>query len=381
MRIALVQKSLHPNNAGIIAGLRDRGHDLHLVLHVPPGTRSAVLPPDLAPVVVPYRTTSVRRHAGQPKRLSRLGVPELGPLRDTLREFRPDVVIAKGDNRAVQATVQVARLLRATPVMIWDKPRTARKARALSVLGPLVLPRRKIHMGYFGEIGSTVRLGGLLGRSLLSTYPVETAEQGLDHLRSGAEERPDGPVRLVAIGSLDNRVKRLDWIIDAIADGGIADRVEVTFIGIGSESSHYYRAIRERETARGVQPSTFLLNLSHDEVLERLPSFDILVHPSLKGLADAVIGEAMARGVAPICSERVGTRICFEDGVSGLVFRSDSHEDFTARLVELVNDDERRSRMRRAALERAERLLTPEAWAIRFEELVAQWPPAGALSA
>lgn len=381
MRIALVQKSLHPNNAGIIAGLRGRGHDLHLVLHVPPGTRSAVLPPDLDPVVIPYRAASVRRHAGQPKRLSRLGVPELGPLRDTLREFRPDVVIAKGDSRAVQATVQVARLLRATPVMVWDKPRTARKARALSVLGPLVLPRRKIHMGYFGEIGSTVRLGGLLGRSLLSTYPVETAEQGVDHLRAGAEERRDGPVRLVAIGSLENRVKRLDWIIDAIADGGIADRVEVTFIGIGSESSHYYRAIREREVARGLQASTFLLNLSHDEVLALLPTFDVLVHPSLKGLSDAVIGEAMARGVAPICSERVGTRICFEDGVSGLVFRSDSHEDFTAKLVGLVNDDERRVRMRRAALERAERLLTPEAWAIRFEELVAQWPPARALTA
>ena len=66
--------------------------------------------------------------------------------------------------------------------------------------------------------------------------------------------------------------------------------------------------------------------------------------------------------------------------MSGLVFRSDSHEDFTAKLVGLVNDDERRGGMRRAALERAERLLTPEAWAIRFEELVAQWPPARALT-
>lgn len=375
MRIAIVQKNLHPNNAGIIAGLRSRGHELLIVLHVPPGVKSAELPSDLECTVVPFRAASLHRYRGHDKRLARLGVPEFRLLWTTLREFHPDVVIAKGDTRATQITVQIARLLGATPVMIWDKPRTAQKARILSFLGPLVLPRRKVHMGYFGAVGSTVRLGGLLGRSLLSTYPIEVSPRRDRVVHEEARDRHDLPVQLVAVGSLENRVKRLDWVIDAIADGGIADRVEVTFIGLGSESSHYFRAIRNREAVRGVRPSKFLFNLPHDEVLARLPAFEVLVHPSLKGLADAVIGEAMSRGVVPICSERVGTHICFEDGVSGLIFRSDSLEDFTSKVVELVTDDERRERMRAAASERAERVLTPDAWATRFEELVARWPP------
>ena len=371
MKIAYVQRSFHANNAGIVAGLTERGHEFLPIVQYAPGAKSPGVTRALEPVVIPYAGGSLRRHRSDRKRLDRRGLPVIRQLLRTLRSFRPDVVIVREVRGVSLVAVQMARLLGATPVLLWDKPLTAKKRPLLALLGPLVLPRRKIHMAYFGEIGELVPMGGLIGRSLLSTYPVEVGPD-----RADTEQTSDDRIRLVAVGSLDNRVKRLDWIIDAIAARGIADLVDVTFIGLGSASSHYFGAVREREAALGLRPSTFVFNLAHSEVLKRLQIFDVLVHPALKGLADVVIAEAMANGVPPLCSERCGTHICFVDGESGRVFRSDSFEDFAEKLEELVRDTTSRARMGVAAQDRARSHLSPDVWALRFESLVEQWPPA-----
>ncbi len=372
MRIAYVQKNFHANNAGIVAGLTERGHQFLPIVQDAPGTKSPVLPDGVQqPVIVPYTAASLRRYGNDRKRLTRRGLPVIRQLFRALRRFRPDVVIVREVRGVSLVAVQIARLLGATPVLLWDKPLTASKRPLLALLGPLVLPRRKIHMAYFGEVGQLVRLGGLIGPSLLSTYPVETGPE-----RAHSDMTEADRVRLVAIGSLDNRVKRLDWIIDAIAARGLSDLTDITFIGLGSESSRYFRAVRERESTLGVRPSTFLFNVPHSEVLDRLPGFDVLVHPALKGLADVVIAEAMANGVPALCSERCGTHICFVDGESGRIFRSDSFEDFAEQLERLVRDEGLRRQMGLAAHQRARHLLTPDAWAQRFESLIERWPPA-----
>ncbi len=370
MRIAYVQKNFHANNAGIVAGLTARGHAFLPIVQVPPGTKSPQGSQSLEPAIVPYRASSQRRYADDDKLLARRGLPVIRQLSQTLRDFRPDVVIVREVRGVSLVAIQIARWLRATPVLLWDKPLTARKRPLLALLGPLLLPRRKIHMASFGEIGGTVHLGGLIGRSLLSTYPATPGPE-----RQRTQTAAISRVRLVSIGSLDNRVKRLDWITDAIADRGLGELVDVTFIGLGSESSHFVRAVREREEALGVAPATFLFNVPHPEVMRMLPSFDILVHPALKGLADVVIAEAMASGIPPLCSERCGTHICFVDGESGRVFHSDSKTDFAAKLEELVRDDQLRRTMGVAAQQRAQQHLTPEVWVRRFESLVEHWPP------
>jgi len=186
----------------------------------PPGSKSADTSLAMDPVVVPYRSTSLRRHPNDRKRLDRRGLPELRQLFRTLRDFRPDVVIVRGTRAVSVVAVQMARALGATPVLLWDKPLTARKRPLLALLGPLILPLRRIHTGYFGAIGGLVQLGGLIGPSLLSTGPVAPAPPK----RHGTVPAGDR-VRLVAVGSLDNRVKRWDWIINALAAEGIADRV------------------------------------------------------------------------------------------------------------------------------------------------------------
>ncbi len=370
MRIAYVQKNFHANNAGLVKGLTSRGHEFLPIVQYPPSAKSPPMNTGLDPIVIPYAAASRRRYENDRKRLDRRGLPAIGQLFRALREFRPDVVIVREVRGVSLVAVQIARALGATPVLLWDKPLTARKRLSLALLGPLLLPRRKIHMAYFGEIGELVQLGGLIGPSLLSTYPVESGP-----LRTQKKRATNDRVRLVAIGSLNNRVKRFDWIIDAIATRGIADLVDVTFIGLGSESSYSFNVVREREAALGVRPSTFLFNVPHSEVLNRLPTFDVLVHPALKGLADVVIAEAMANGVPPLCSERCGTHICFVDRESGRIFRSDSIEDFSQKLDELVRDETLRDHLGAAAQARARQLLSPDAWAQRFEAVIESWPP------
>jgi glycosyltransferase involved in cell wall biosynthesis len=366
VRIAFVQKNFHPNNVGIIAGLHDRGHDVVPIVQYPGGAKSASATLALDPVVVPYQPSSLRRYRADRKRLDRRGLPHVRQLFRELRAFRPDVVLVKEVRGVSLIAVQIARLLGAKTVLLWDKPLTARKRPLLAVLGPLLLPRRKIHTAYFGDLGARVPMGGLIGPSLLLSFPVLPGPP----IEPGWQEE-DAKVRIVSIGSLTNRVKRFDWVVDAIGVSGLADRVDVTFIGLGNEQSAAVRAIREREQAHGLRPSTILYDVPHPEVLRLLPTFDVLAHPALRGMADVVIAEAMTNGVVPLCSERCGTHVCFVDGVSGRLFRSDSFEEFAERLTELVTNGTLRRSMAREAHVRAHEHLSPSAWALQFERLVA----------
>lgn len=364
MRVAIVRKSFHPNNAGMISGLLDAGHAVTVIVQHAGGTKTASGSVNLEPEILPYSDRSVQRYGHSKKLLDRRGLPKTLMLFRMLRDFRPDVVIVK-DVRAVSIIgVQLARVLGAKPILLSDKPVLARKWPLLAIIAPLVLPKRKIHLSALGEIGHFSRLGGLLGSSLLSTHPIKEWNGGL------IPRKRDEPVRIVSVGSLDNHRKRLDWIADALHEGGIANVVEVTHIGLGSEASYFFKEVRRREQKHGLPRSRFLFNVPHAQVLDLLHSFDILAHPAPRCLADVVVPEAMMHGVIPICSRRCGTHVCFKDGISGLTFEPNSKSEFIEKLTRAVRNLEEREQMRSAAVERARLLFTPQAWVTRLERMV-----------
>lgn len=366
MRVLMTMKRAHSNMAGMVQGLVDAGHELHLVTSAVGGTKSVAAMPGVDSTTIPYSRTSRRLWGAQPKRLHILGSPRPAELIRTYRRIAPDVVVAKDLRTMSLMLLAIARLSRTAGVLMWNKPRFARKWPIRSLLAPIFLPRRKIHMGFYGEVGEPLPLGGALGATTLLPYPIVLSEIP-DESAAAADS---SPVRVVAIGALTNSVKRMVWVSQSIHRLGLQDHVEITYIGLGDEGSPAYQEIRAFEADTGLPPAQFLLNLPHSEVLERLSEYDILAHPSVKENFGAVITEAMAAGLAVLCSDRCGAKVCFEPESSGLVFDSDSQDDFAAQLGRLVDDVELRESMGKAARRRAEATLSPDRWVEAFERIV-----------
>lgn len=359
-----IQKNFHPDSVGQFEALAARGHQVRAIVQYASGAKSGKSSSSLQPEELGYGPLSRRFWRKNKKRLDMRGAPKVTQLYQILRRERPDVVIAREIRTVSMIALYLSRLFGARTVLSWEKPKRARKSWLLAAGGGLLLPRRKIHRGHFGEVGRDLRLGGLLGHSRLLPYPVRP------HPTARPRAESSDRVKIVAIGSLDNSRKRMSWLSKAVASAGINNDVALTYIGLGTEESLFFREIRDLEQEHGVAPATILLNLPHSEVIERLPRFDLFVHPARNEPFGAVVPEAMAAGLPVICSSTCGSRACFENEVSGLVFSSDSFEDFTASVVRLVQDRELRHAMADAAFDRVQNVLNPERWAEMLEDLV-----------
>jgi glycosyltransferase involved in cell wall biosynthesis len=372
MRIAFVQKNFHPNSIGMLNGLLDCGHDVINIVHYNDSTKSGSSASSVRTTIIGFGRLSVMLLSSRKKRLDVLGFPRVRELFLALQQFRPDVVVVKDLRTTSLVAAAIAKSFGATPVLMWNKPRTARKARLLAAGGGVLLPRRKFHTGYSGTLGEDMRLGGALGRSRLLPYPIRPGRPRTVQPEAGDRARP---VRIVAVGSLTNPVKRFPLLIDAFALSGLGGRATLTIFGLGSEASPAFGEVRERERAHGLRPTEFAFNVPYATLQEQLRDFDLLVVPSQKEMSGAVIYEGMAQSLPVICSTRCGARVYLEDGISGSIFISDSVESLSERIRELVDDHDLRLRMGQAAYQRVLDHFTPEVWAMRFERLVTDGSP------
>lgn len=364
MRIMFVQKNFHPNSVGQFEGLVARGHEVIGLMQYVDGVKSGVSSSPLRPERLDYGPISRWVWRKNRKRLDQRALPRASQLIRSLRRERPDVVVVKGLRTTSTVAAILARLLGARVVMSWEKPKLARKSWWLSAGGGFFLPKLKFHMGHYGRVGEDFDLGRPIGPSRLLPYPVAphpSAEPGATRT---------GRTKIVAVGSLDNRRKRMSWLTEAVISADLSEEVDLTYIGLGSEDSFFFREIRDIEQRNGISPATILLNLPHSEVKDMLPSFDLFVLPARNEPFGAVVPEAMAAGLPVVCSSTCGSRVCLESGKSGLVFPSPSFDEFTAALAELVRDHERRRRMAKEAYRRVEEHLHPVRWAEMFEGLV-----------
>jgi len=371
LRVALIQDVLHPNSIGIVRGLEARGHTVLPIVQRPGSWRASTREGSVVTTRVPYGPLSLRRWSGRPLPLR--GMPRVRELVRTLREFRPDVVIGRDVRPTSLVSFAVARSIGATPVLLLTKPKL-RLDRRLSreVVHPL-LPVRVFHTGYVGPVGAVAPVRGSRRTSTALPFPAP-----FDRPRTAASEdaplaSADAPrerVRLLAVGSFGNAVKRFDWIPAAIHAAGLQDEVDVTYVGQGDERSPLLTAVRACEASLGLRPGRVAFNLPIEEVQERIREADLLVHPSLKETYGSVLVEAMANGVPVLCSDRCGAGVHLDDGVNGLIFRSDSPEHFATQLARAVRDHDLRRRMARAAGEYAQQHLTPDAWARAFERFI-----------
>lgn len=365
MRVALVQHAFHSNTAGIVLGLRSRGHQVLPIANITISGGSAEPFLDEPPTIVPYTARSLARFGR--KGAYQRGTPESSRLVGELRRFGPDVVIARDVRRTSLIAFAVAKALGARPVLWLMKPKLKFGPPRLRPLAHRLLPRTRFHSGYAGDFGEDVRLTRGTGTSRFLGLPLPWDEA---QMPEAPPLRSPGRVRVLVVSSFSNPTKRLHWVTEAMHRAGLGDTVEVTIVGHGDIGSVQATLVREAEQRYGLRAARFVVDATPDRVRTEMRRHDLLLHPSEKEQWGSVIPEAMSQGLTVLCSDRCGAAACFEDGESGVLFRSDSLEHFTEQLAWVVSDADRRRRIGSGALERARDNLIPAVWAERFEVLL-----------
>jgi len=125
-------------------------------------------------------------------------------------------------------------------------------------------------------------------------------------------------------------------------------RIELIVVGDGP-----YRKQMQRELAG---KGAHFLGFKHGEELSTLyASSDVFVFPSTTDTLGQVVLESQSSGIPVIVSDQGGPKEVVAEGVSGFILPGEAPERWTAAIVDLATDEERRLRMGRSAHTRAQR--------------------------
>ena len=113
-------------------------------------------------------------------------------------------------------------------------------------------------------------------------------------------------------------------------------------------------------------------NLPNDEILIEMRKHDIFLFTSDKNEGwGAVLNEAMSCGCAVVASNKIGSvPFLIEDGVNGLIFKSENMDSFEDKVVELLNNPAKRAELSCNATKTMSDVWSPNNAAKQFLNLV-----------
>ena len=188
--------------------------------------------------------------------------------------------------------------------------------------------------------------------------PVERWERmhivhcGVDPALYSPLEHRAGNRRLLYVGRLAT-TKGLPILFEALVNlRSSQEGLSLTIVGDGPDR----RALEEMAIRLGVEKMIrFVGYQSQEEVRERLRQTDVFVLPSFAEGVPVVLMEAMAAGVPVVGTRVAGTNELVEEGVSGFLVPPGDAVSLTARIAQLLDDVELRSRLGAAARTKVEK--------------------------
>lgn len=158
-----------------------------------------------------------------------------------------------------------------------------------------------------------------------------------------------GQTSLLFVGGLDSAhyFKGLNLLLETLAS--LKDRNwNLKIIGSGNLQESYEQKSQDLGLEKRVK---FLGKVDETTLVKSYQEADIFILPSINrheafGL---VLTEAMACGTPVLASDLPGVRSVFRNGIDGLSFRTNDKEDLRNKLIELIEDEEKRSEMGRNA--------------------------------
>lgn len=326
MRTLIIQKRFHANSIGLVQALKKYGHEVRMIVHIKSSTSTTEDHSILDPIHVPYYGLFEKLHGFfYGKTINRFAIPCIGRIVREIRSFRPDIVVLKKSrmpNLVISAILKIFGIKR---VLLTNSPPASEPmwlGKLFKTIG--VLPKDRICTTISNS--SPIKDGWVYGVRFIP-YPIETFSVGNRSVKTGEM------IKILCVCSLNSKRKRPWWVIEAVHRAGIGNQVEMTFVGVGSKDSWGAKRIQEcAENYDLIDQVKTHYNIPHPEMQKIYTEQNILVHPALSEPFGMVVLEAMAGGLAVVCSDETGAKSCFRDGESGLVFPAQSLDKLAEHL-------------------------------------------------
>ena len=344
MKFLFVAPRFHSNQAAIIRGLKEAGHEiLYLVQRIGFSEDHASVVPvrikqsRLSKIDFRILDKQYSPTKAEDKKIHRF-VPSFLHLFLQVRRFRPDYVSLRNKSITTLFVCLICKLLGIKKILLYDQIPVLSDTPAARQSG---LRRLIIHV--FPEYRYTP--------VKYAAYPVEGTEYVQDKkavfipfvAERVVETRqycPGGIVRVLAVGKYRD-IKNHTLLLDALNGmRAFLPRLQVTFIGqaVHDDEKVYLASLKSYALKLGLsQTVTMRTHVSHTEISGVYAAHDIFVLTTKQEQASIAFVEAMSNGLAVISTNRNGTASYIEDGKNGFVFKSCCSNDLAARLTQYLN--------------------------------------------
>lgn len=268
----------------------------------------------------------------------------------------PSAVLRR--RRRFDAVVEILNGVPFWSPLWWRGPRVVWLHHLHTAMWSQSLPRPFAEIGRWNErvivprVYSTTPIVTLAepGRSELEHAgfrQVEVVHPGVSEVYSPVPRPSGSGRRLVAVGRLVP-VKRWHELLGAVAP--LASRIEALRLDVVGDGP-LRRELEDWKSANAADWLTLHGRVSDDRLVEMYRAADLLVSASSAEGWGMTITEAARCGVPAVATDVTGHRAAVVHGETGVLVPEPS--DLTAAIAGLLDDEQRRARLGRAAAERA----------------------------
>lgn len=344
MRFLYVAHRYHTNQAPIMKGLVEHGHEVCFVSHYQGKIEDYKF---VKPVVAGYsRLFSAvdwfyvhvfqRKNSKACDMRLKYGFPSLRRIRKIVSDFTPDVMIIRERSVYSIFTCFACRRLGIPMILYNQSPLWEDKIKN-------DLPHRIVR----GLLPS-VRITPVMG----SKAEGKVKEEGavfipfvMEPALSPEKKKwfQDGKINILCVGKYEER-KNILMLLEILEK--LSAQYNLCLTVTGECVDHFEREYKEKLESyiseHGLSKRVNLLeNIAHEDMERLYKNADLFVLPSTREPASVSQLEAMAFSVPVICSDTNGTACYVKEGINGYCFTDNSKTDLEKVLVKCLSEPER----------------------------------------
>ena len=341
MRFLFVAPRYHTNQHFIMKALLDNGHAVKFVALYRGFSEEYSI---LDPIVVgfSYFSKAIDKLWNKNNDLifrAKYGLPKISQLLGIMRAFDPDVVVIRSPRYLVSwLFILISKIFGKRFVMYTQGPKfRISVSPSISIMRWLLLD--VLNGLWITPVEGDKKCGPLATHRSLYYLPFVYDDADLNIKRSYFQ---GGKVRILSVGKYVPRKNHI-LLLEAIRKLRNLGPIELTLIGECTTDEHRRQLCKIREVivSKGLSDVVNVkCNLPVFDVQAEYLKHDIFVLPSSNEPAAYSILEAMAHGLAVVCSNSNGTKEYIRYGRTGYVFKSDCISDFRDKLYILLSDRE-----------------------------------------
>ncbi|SEO25353.1 Glycosyl transferases group 1 [Amphibacillus marinus] len=346
MKILFVAPRFHTNQVPIVQILKDKGNEVCFYVQYIGGSEDhSILEPNLIKnnlisrlIIKTVSKKNNEKSMNDPFKLVRVfGIPPLIEYYKKIKEEAPDLVIVRDRTPFSLLTFIICKLLKTKSILYQQIPKYFKEDKSKETIGrkikkiiyKVVVPKKIITpiQGEKSEQSTT-------DKNIYFNPFIMKVSKEIERRRYFNNSK----INVLVIGKFVSR-KRHILIIKAIEC--LRENFDIKLTIVGEVTTEIHKQELERVSAyissnNLTNTVQVKINLPYGEVQKEYLKHDLFVLPSINEQFGVSILEAMAHGLAVICSNSAGAKDYIIDGHNGFIFKEDDLSDLRNKITNII---------------------------------------------